>query len=108
MGYMIEGGGSKTYSNAKKWLYAAPDKSHFLLSLLTDVIVDYLVSLVDAGAQIIQIFETNGEYLNIDLFRKYVSPYLRRIRAETKEKLLDAGLPNVPMVYLPISTCLFN
>ena len=52
MSYMIEGGGSTTLSKAKKWLYVYPDDSHKLLQLLTDVIVDYLIAQVEAGAQV--------------------------------------------------------
>ena len=46
MGYMIEGGGSKTQAKAKKWLYAHPEASHGLLGLLATVCVDYLVEQV--------------------------------------------------------------
>lgn len=41
MGYMIEGGGSKTMSKAKYWLENYADESKKLLELLTSVIVDY-------------------------------------------------------------------
>lgn len=41
MGYMIEGGGSKTMSKAKYWLENYADDSKKLLELLTSVIVDY-------------------------------------------------------------------
>ena len=52
MSYMVEGGGSVTQSKAKRWLYVFPEASHQLLQLLTDVIVDYLVQQVMAGAQV--------------------------------------------------------
>jgi uroporphyrinogen decarboxylase len=52
MSYMIEGGGSKTMSKSKKWLYAHPEASHKLLQILTKVNVDYLVRQVEAGAQV--------------------------------------------------------
>ena len=52
MVYMIEGGGSKTYSKAKSWLYKYPDASRDLLNLLSRFIVDYLVEQVKAGAQV--------------------------------------------------------
>ncbi len=52
MAYMIEGGGSKTLSKAKAWLYKWENESHVLLSLLTKVIVDFLVEQVNAGAQV--------------------------------------------------------
>ena len=63
MAYMIEGGGSKTQSKAKKWLYQFPEASRRLLSVLTEVCVDYLVEQVRAGAQMLQVFESNAEYL---------------------------------------------
>lgn len=52
MSYMIEGGGTKTHSKAKKWLYCYPEASHKLLQLLADVIVDHLVLQICAGAQV--------------------------------------------------------
>ncbi len=52
MSYMIEGGGSTTHSKAKRWLYCHSEGSQQLLQLLTDVIVDYLVAQVAAGAQV--------------------------------------------------------
>lgn len=52
MSYMIEGGGSNTMAKAKAWLYRHPEASHRLLTLLTNVIVDYLVGQVAAGAQV--------------------------------------------------------
>lgn len=52
MSYMIEGGGSTTMAKAKSWLYRHPEASHQLLRLLADVIIDYLVGQVAAGAQV--------------------------------------------------------
>lgn len=99
MGYMIEGGGSKTLSNAKKWLYRYPDDSHTLLSLLTNVIIDYFVMQVEAGAQILQLFDSSAEYLNKDLYDIFGIPYLKKIREDTKLKLHQLNLPEVPMVF---------
>jgi uroporphyrinogen decarboxylase len=50
---MIEGGGSNTQSKAKAWLYRHPEASHELLKLLTNVIVDYLIEQIVAGAQVL-------------------------------------------------------
>lgn len=52
MGYMIQGGGSSTMAQARIWLYKYPEDSHKLLQMITDVIVDYLVMQVKAGAQV--------------------------------------------------------
>ncbi|XP_064372195.1 uroporphyrinogen decarboxylase isoform X3 [Dromaius novaehollandiae] len=65
MSYMIEGGGSTTMAKAKSWLYRHPDASHRLLRLLADVITDYLVGQVAAGAQIV--FAKDAHYALGDL-----------------------------------------
>lgn len=53
MAYMIEGGGSKTFSKAKTWLVRYPQASHDLLQRITDVVVDFLIGQVKAGAQVL-------------------------------------------------------
>ena len=126
MAYMIEGGGSKTQSKvallieqdfhhctqAKKWLYQHPEASHKLLDILTKVSVEYLVEQVPekniykveqycfqarAGAQLLQVFESNAEYLGPAEFDTFALPYLTRINKEVKELLAKEGLPTVPM-----------
>ena len=62
MCFMIEGGSSMTQSKAKYWLYKYPDATKKLLDMLTTVIVDYLVGQIEAGAQMVQLFETLAEY----------------------------------------------
>ena len=98
---MIEGGGSKTLSKAKKWLYTRPEASIKLLQLLTDVNVDYLVGQVKAGAQMLQVFESHAEYLNMDLFSKFCLPFLTQICSRVKTKLKECGIEPVPMVCTP-------
>lgn len=53
MSYMIEGGSSTTQSKAKEWLYKYPEESHELLKIITNVVIDYLVEQICAGAQVI-------------------------------------------------------
>jgi uroporphyrinogen decarboxylase len=95
---MIEGGGSKTLSKAKKWLYTHPDASHNLLQMLTNVNVDYLVGQVQAGAQMLQVFESHAEFLGPQLFATFCLPYLKEICKLVKERLADKGIGSVPMV----------
>lgn len=52
MAYMIEGGGSKTLTKAKTWLWKYPEESKALLKRITDICVEYLVGQVKAGAQV--------------------------------------------------------
>ena len=52
MCYMIEGESSKTFLKARKFLHQHSQTSSRLLQQLTDLIVDYLVLQVRAGAQV--------------------------------------------------------
>ena len=104
MSYMIEGGGSKTQSKAKKWLYTHPEASHKLFRMITDLNVEYLVGQVRAGAQMLQVFESNAEYLDLRLFKEFCVPYLKEIAGKVKEKLAAELLPVVPMVSFVLLT----
>ncbi len=77
--YMTEGGGSKTFSKAKKWLYARPDLSHQLLQKITDSIINYLKAQITAGANLIQLFDSWAGVLNEQLYQTFCIPYLKQI-----------------------------
>ncbi|MGH0185883.1 UNVERIFIED_CONTAM: hypothetical protein FKN15_019391 [Acipenser sinensis] len=98
MTYMIEGAGSPTMSKAKRWLYCHPEASHKLLRQLTDVIVEYLLGQVNAGAQALQVFESHAGCLGPVQFNEFALPYLRDIARRVKEKLKESGLDMVPMI----------
>ncbi|XP_035229438.1 uroporphyrinogen decarboxylase-like [Stegodyphus dumicola] len=105
MCYMIEGGGSKTMSNAKGWLYKWPEESHKFLQILTDVIVDYLVGQIKAGAQLLQLFESNAEYLGPKLFSAYALPYIKEIKLRVQNAVSEQSLPSVPMIIFAKGSC---
>lgn len=98
MSYMIEGGGSKTMAKSKKWLYRWPEASHELLCMLTDIIINYLVGQVKAGAQMLQLFESNGGYLGPEQFNLFALPYIKKIQSGVREKLRKEGHDQVPMI----------
>ena len=54
LAYMIEGGGSKTFTKAKGWLYKYPQETKGLLQRITDITIDFLAEQVIAGAQVHQ------------------------------------------------------
>ncbi|KAJ0179327.1 hypothetical protein K1T71_005039 [Dendrolimus kikuchii] len=97
MGYMIEGGGSKTMSKTKEWLENNTKDVHRLLKLLTDVIIDYLVMQVESGAQLLQVFESSADHLTREQFQEFAVPYLKDIRKEVKAKIDEKKLDQVPM-----------
>lgn len=50
---MIEGGSSKTYSKAKKWIYNNPEESKKVMSMVADISGEYLNKKIEAGADLV-------------------------------------------------------
>lgn len=77
--YMIEGKGSKTFSDAKKMLYTQPALSHRLLEMITQSTINYLKGQVKAGADVIQIFDSWAGILGPDQYSEFSLPYISKI-----------------------------
>ncbi|MDY6842233.1 MAG: uroporphyrinogen decarboxylase [Pseudomonadota bacterium] len=77
--YMIEGGSSKDFREAKKLMYGQPDVMHRLLDHLADAVIDYLNGQIRAGAQAIQIFDTWGGVLSSWAYEEFSLRYMKKI-----------------------------
>ncbi|KAF9076564.1 Uroporphyrinogen decarboxylase [Rhodocollybia butyracea] len=95
--YMIEGGGSKTFTKAKTWLFKYPEESKALLLRIADVCVDFLVGQVKAGAQLLQVFDSWAGELSPHDFALFSLPTLNHISKGVHEKLRQQNIPLVPM-----------
>ena len=85
--YMIEGGGSKDFRHAKQFMYDNPEAMHLLLDKLADAVTDYLNAQIDAGAQVVQIFDTWGGILTPSCYQEFSLAYMKKIIANlTKER----------------------
>jgi len=97
MAYMIDGdevsGGVRTYVKAKRWLYRHRKDSQRLLSMITDVIVQFLIGQVKAGAQLLQVFDSLAGELSPELFEEFALPSLQHIAA-----ILKSTYPHVPLI----------
>lgn len=82
MCYMIEGQGSKTFSNARKWLQMHPKESHALLEKITESTIAYLKLQVEAGISLYQVFDSWAGVLSKSLYKEFCMPYLERIATE--------------------------
>lgn len=77
--YMLEGGGSKTFSRARRFLYTEPVLSKRLLDKITDSTIEYLKGQVAAGADLLQLFDSWAGELTPDQYRTFALPCLQRI-----------------------------
>lgn len=83
--YMIEGGGSKTFASAKKFLYTEPVLAHKLLEKITLSTVNYLRGQIEAGADIVQIFDSWAGILSPEQYKEFALPYIAQICDEINE-----------------------
>jgi uroporphyrinogen decarboxylase len=77
--YMVEGGGSKTFSKARKMMYQNPELSHKLLQMITDSTINYLKEQVKAGADLVQIFDSWAGILPPTQYLEFSLPYIEQI-----------------------------
>jgi uroporphyrinogen decarboxylase len=83
--YMIEGHGSKNFAKAKQFLYRQPEAAQHILRELTKATIDYLKAQIQAGAQVVQVFDSWAGLLGPDDFNRYALPYLMEISQAIKE-----------------------
>jgi uroporphyrinogen decarboxylase len=77
--YMVEGGGSKTFSKAKKMLYTNPTLSHTLLNKITQTTIAYLKAQVVCGVEIVQVFDSWAGILSEEQYKEFALPYIKQI-----------------------------
>jgi uroporphyrinogen decarboxylase len=79
LSYMVEGGGSKTFSAAKKMLYTNSVLAHRTLEMITKSTINYLKGQISAGADIVQIFDSWAGILSPEQYRTFSLPYISKI-----------------------------
>jgi uroporphyrinogen decarboxylase len=76
---MVEGKGSKTFSEARKMIVRNPVLSHKLLETITESTILYLKAQIAAGANLVQIFDSWAGILGPDLYREFGLKYIAQI-----------------------------
>lgn len=77
--YMVQGEGSKNFDKAKSFLYQHPDAARHMLKELTRATIDYLKAQIEAGAQVVQVFDSWAGLLSPEDFNEWAMPYLMDI-----------------------------
>ncbi|HEY3230327.1 MAG TPA: uroporphyrinogen decarboxylase, partial [Roseiflexaceae bacterium] len=82
--YAIEGGASREYRRTKRLMYSEPAAWHLLMSKLTQLVSDYALAQVAAGADAIQLFDSWAGALAPSDYAEYVLPYVQQCIASIK------------------------
>ena len=77
--YLIEGGGSRQYQATKTLMYTEPQTWHRLMQTLAGATADYLNMQVDAGADVIQLFDSWVGALGPDDYRRFVMSHSQAV-----------------------------
>jgi len=84
--YMIEGGGSDTFSRVKTLMYDRPDLLHHILDINARTVADYLNAQIAAGAQAVQIFDTWGGALAYGKYQEFSLHYMQQVLSHLKRE----------------------
>jgi uroporphyrinogen decarboxylase len=80
-GYLIEGKPSRDFLAVKTMMYAEPELWHALAGKLADAFALYVAAKADAGADVIQLFDSWAGALSPADYEEFVAPYSARILA---------------------------
>ena len=93
--YLIEGRPSRDFATAKAFMYREPAAWHDLMERLSEMIVAYLLAQIEAGADVVQLFDSWVGGLGPSDYREFVQPHVRRI---------FSALPDVPTIHFGTGT----
>ena len=89
-------GQSPTQADTRLWAYREPQAFQRLIDLLAEVSVDYLAGQIEAGADVVQIFDSWAGSLPMTSSSRWVVEPTRRMVARLKERH-----PTVPVIGFP-------
>ncbi|QHQ36462.1 uroporphyrinogen decarboxylase [Algicella marina] len=94
--YMIAGQGTKDQAPARQLMYSDPKTFDALMNLITDATAQYLCRQIEAGAEVIKLFDSWAGALPGALFDKYATAPAKRIL-----DIVRARYPGVPAIGFP-------
>ena len=101
--YAIEGGGSRNHVHAKSLMMGEPDLWAQLMDKLSEVVGHYLLAQAQAGAQVLQLFDSWAGQLSPEDYCRSVMPYSRRaiaIAAQAGVPIIHFGTDTAGMLAL--------
>jgi len=93
-GYLVEGKPSRDFAKVKALMYREPDAWHALMKTLAECFTRYVGEQVEAGADVIQLFDSWVGVLSPADYAEFVAPY--------SERILDAV--DVPTIHFGTGT----
>ncbi len=95
--YMIEGGSSRNYIETKKMMYSDGAAWSMLMEKLVTVLTGFAAQQVEAGADVIQIFDSWAGALSVTDYRQYCLSW-------TTQLVESVRALGVPVIYFGVDT----
>jgi uroporphyrinogen decarboxylase len=94
--YMVEGGTSRDFRRVKSWSYRDVSGFGALIDVLTEGTIEFLAGQIEAGAELVQLFDSWAGTLPERAFARWVIEPTRRIVAALKQRH-----PHHPVIGFP-------
>ena len=90
-GYLVEGKPSRDFARTKALMYRDPSTWHALLDVLAEQFASYVRAQAEAGADVIQLFDSWVGALSAADYEQFVAPYSARILAAVDAPTIHFG-----------------
>ena len=94
--YMVEGGSSRDFRRVKSWAYRDAEGFDALIGILVDSTTKFLTAQIEAGAEVVQLFDTWAGVLPETAFGRWVIEPTRSIVAALKQRFPDHPIIGFP------------
>lgn len=89
--YLISGPGSRNQEETKTFMWREPDAWNRLASFWADHMAEFGIAQFEAGAGVVQVFDSWAGHLAVEDYEQYVLPHMIRIF----DRLREAGVPSI-------------
>lgn len=100
--YMVEGGTSRDFRRVKGWSYRDPAGFCALIDLVTEATIGFLSGQIEAGAEVVQLFDSWAGVLPERAFARWVIEPTRQIVGALRQRY-----PECPLIGFPRGAGLF-
>lgn len=91
--YMVEGRSSRNYETVKQWAYGDPKSFQRLIDRLVESTIDYLSAQIEAGAEVVQLFDSWAGALDEAHQERWSFAPMAQIAQSLKQRY-----PHVPII----------
>jgi len=77
--YLVEGRGSREFLRARELMHREPGMWHALLERLTETFAGYVRAQAEAGADVVQLFDSWAGILSPAAYTEFAAPYAKRV-----------------------------